>query len=80
MMKNIDLTSFFDHVYLWFTQRECKAIEIIVQEYTKKLESRISAGASKNYLGGKNFMQKQLYGLTTWKDMLRNTWKDTMNW
>ena len=57
MMKNIDLkdsTSFFDHVYLWFTQRECKSIEIIVQEYTKKLESRISDDVTENYLAGKS--------------------------
>ena len=40
MMKNIDLkesTSFFDHLFLWYTQRECKSIEIIIEEYLKML-------------------------------------------
>ena len=52
-MKNIDLkesTSFFDHLYLWGTQRECKPIETIIEEYTKMLESRISADATEKLL------------------------------
>ena len=83
-MQSLDLqesTSFFEHVYLWYTQREYKSIDIIVEEYTKMLESRISAAVTKNCLAGKkNLTQKQLHELTTWKVMLRNTWKDTMNW
>ena len=51
LVKNVDLdepTSFLDHVYLGCTQRECKPSEIIVEECTKKFESRISAGATEN--------------------------------
>ena len=48
LMKLVDLgepTSFLDHVYLGCTQRECKLNEVN-EEYTKMLESRISAGAT----------------------------------
>ena len=53
MMQNLDLqesTSFFNHVYLWYTQRECKPIDIIIEECTKMLESRISAGVTEKLL------------------------------
>ena len=46
-MKDIDLeepTSFFDHVYLGCTQRECKISDDIVANYRDILESRISVG------------------------------------
>ena len=49
LMRNVDLdepTSFLDHVKLRCTQRECKPHEIILEEYTKMFESRISAGAT----------------------------------
>ena len=49
LMNNVDLdvpTSFLDHVYLGCTQRECKSNEIIMDEYRKLIESRISAGAT----------------------------------
>ena len=49
LTKNVDLdepTSFLDHVNLGYTQRECKPNEIIVEEYRKMFESRISAGAT----------------------------------
>ena len=48
-MKNVDLdepTSFLDHIYLGCTQRECKQNDIIIEEWTKMFESRISAGAT----------------------------------
>ena len=48
-MKNVDLdepTSFLDHIYLGCAQRECKQNDIIIEEWTKMLESRISAGAT----------------------------------
>ena len=54
LMKIVDLdepTSFLDHVYLGCTQRECKPNEIIIEEYRKMLESRISAGATENLPG-----------------------------
>ena len=34
----------------------------------------------KNYRGGKSLTQKPCRGSTTWKDMLRNALRDTVNW
>ena len=48
LMKNVDLdepTSFLHHENLGCTQRECKTNEI-VEEYTKMIQSRISARAT----------------------------------
>ena len=44
-------TSFFDHVYLGCSQRECKSNGSIVEEYRKMFETRISAGATEKLLG-----------------------------
>ena len=47
-MKDVDLgqpTSFFDHVFLGCTQRECQISKDIVDNYKNMFESRISAGA-----------------------------------
>ena len=46
MWKKLMKNAFLDHVYLRCTQRECKPNEIIIEEYTKMFESRISAGAT----------------------------------
>ena len=55
MAPNIDEpTSRNDHVYLGYTQRECKPNEAIIELYKKMLESRISAGTTENYRCGKN--------------------------
>ena len=54
MMKNVDIdepTSFLNHVYFGCTQRECKPIETIIEQYTKMFESRISAGATEKMSG-----------------------------
>ena len=54
LMKSVDIdepTSFLDHVYFGCTQRECKPTEIIIEQFTKMLESRISAGATEKLLG-----------------------------
>ena len=54
LMKNVDLdepTSFLDHVYLGCTQRECKPKEIIIDEYRKMFESRVSAGETEKLPG-----------------------------
>ena len=54
MMKNVDFdepTSFFDHVYLGCTQRECKPNETIIEKYKKMFESRMSAGATEKFPG-----------------------------
>ena len=56
LMQNVDIdepTSLLDHVYLGCTERECKPNETIVEWYTKMLESRILAGATEKYWGGK---------------------------
>ena len=34
----------------------------------------------KTYQGGKSLTQKRLRGPTTWKVMLRKSWKDTASW
>ena len=39
-------TPFLDRVYLRGIQRECKSNEIIIDEYRKMFESRISAGSN----------------------------------
>ena len=47
--KEVDLgepTSFLDHVYLGFTQRQCEISKDIVDNYRTMFESRISAGAT----------------------------------
>ena len=62
MMNNVDIhepTSFLDHVHLGCTQRECKPNEIIIVQYKKMFESRISAGTKKNYWDGKTLKHKQ---------------------
>ena len=49
LMKDVDLgesTSFFDHVYLGCTQRECQISKDIVDNYRSMFESRISARAT----------------------------------
>ena len=47
--KDVDLgdpTSFFDHVHLGCTQRQCEISKDIVDKYRTMFESRISAGAT----------------------------------
>ena len=54
LMKNVDLdepTSFLDHVYLGYTQRECKPKETIIEQFTQMFEFRISAGATEKLPG-----------------------------
>ena len=53
-MKNVDLgepTSSLDHVYSGCSQRECTPNEIIIKEYKKMFETRISAGATEKLSG-----------------------------
>ena len=62
LMQNVDLgesTSFLDNVYLDCTQREWKPNEIKIEEYTKMLESRVSAGATEKLTVWENLTQKQ---------------------
>ena len=47
LVKDIDLgepTSFLDHVYLGYTQRDCQTSKDIVDNYRNMFESRMSAG------------------------------------
>ena len=50
--------SFFDHVYLWCTQRECKPNETIIEQCTKICESPRSAGRTEHYEDGRNLKHK----------------------
>ena len=51
LMKNVDLEETTSFLYLGCTQRECKPNEIIVDEYQKRFESRVSAGATETLPG-----------------------------
>ena len=56
--KEADLgepTSFLDHVYLGFTQRQCEIIKDIVDNYRAMFESRISAGGTEKLPYSENF-------------------------
>ena len=72
LMKEVDLgdpTSFFDHVYLGCTQRECQISKDSADNYRSMFESRISVRATKNYQQQKprgNLMPKRyLHGHMT---------------
>ena len=77
-MTDVDMgepTSFLDHVYLGYTQRECQISKDIVDNYRSMFETRISAGATENCKEHKprgNLMPKRFpHGPTTWKVMQR---------
>ena len=72
VLKEVDLgepTSFFDHVYLGCTQRQCETSKDIVDNYRTMFESRISVGATQKLLLGKSAVS--LRGLMTWKVMAK---------
>ena len=74
-------TLFLDHVYLGWTQRECKPNEIIVTEYTKMSETHIFCWSNwKIAREGKTSRKNSRVGLMTWKDMLKNALRDVANW
>ena len=73
-----ELTSFFDHVYLGCTQRQCEISKDIVDNYRTMFESRISAGATEKYHSRKICVF--LRGPTTWRVMKRNVWNDIVSW
>ena len=80
--KGVDLgqpTSFFDHVYLGCTQRQCQISKDIVDTYRAMFESRISAGRTEKL----PFPQKSsyfLHGLMIWRVTPRNVWSDIVSW
>ena len=62
--------------YIWDALNVNVKTNDIIIENRDMFESRISAGATENYLGGKNLLR----GPTTWKDMLKNALSDIVNW
>ena len=83
LLKSVDLdkhTSFFDHVYLGCTQRQCEPNESTVEQYKEMFESRISARATEKVLGWDKDHAKQQRGPTTWTDMPKSAWKEIANW
>ena len=83
LMKLVDLgepTSFLQHVYLGFTQRECKPNESIIDEYRKSSSRGSPRQQLKRYLVGRNLTRTRSLGLVTWKVMRRNDWNDITKW
>ena len=71
-MKDLDLgepTSFFDHVYLGCTQRECDTSKDIVDNYRSMFDSRVSAAALEKYQVQGNLTRTFPHGPMTWKGM-----------
>ena len=82
-MKDVDLgepTSFLDHVYLGCTQRECKIIKDVVDNYRDMFESRMSAGGREHF----HYSENSEANISSWSyDMeghAKNAWKDIANW
>ena len=62
LMKNVNMdepTSFFYHVYLGCTQRECTQNETIVGQYGKMFELHISVGATGKLQGWETSQAKK---------------------
>ena len=85
-MKDVDLgepTSFFDHVYLACTHRECQFSMDIADNYICSNQG-FPPGLQKNDQQqkhrGKLMPKRYLHGPMTWKAMQRNAWKDIANW
>ena len=58
VLNKVDLgepTSFFDHVFMGCTQRQCEIGKDIVDNYSTMFESRISAGATEKFPCTENF-------------------------
>ena len=78
--KEVDLgepTSFFDHVHLACTQRQCE-IKDIVDNHRTMFESRISARATVKLPCSENLRISSWS--VTWKGMSRNVWNDIVSW
>ena len=79
--KEVDLgdpTSFFDHVYLGCTQRQCKISNDIVDKYRTMFDSRISAGGTEKLPFPQNLSISS--GRVIWRVMQRNVWSDIVSW
>ena len=81
LKKEVDLgepTSFFDHVYLGCTQRQCEISKDIVDNYRTMFESRISAVGAEKLPFPQN--TRIFHGLMTWLVMQRSVWNDIVSW
>ena len=69
LLKGVDLdelASFFDHLYLGCTQRECEPNERMVEKYKKACSCRVILLEQRTYYqDGSNITQKQQHGPTT---------------
>ena len=73
-------TSFFDHVYLGCTQRECETSKDIVDNYRNIFDSRISAGGKEKLpCSGKLGADISSCPMIC-KVMQRNVWSDIASW
>ena len=75
--KDVDLgepTSFFDHVYLGFTQRQCEISKDTVDITEPCLNRESPRGELKSFRTLRIFVL--LHGLMIWKVMRRNVWCD----
>ena len=66
LMRHVDLgepTSFLDHDYLGCSQRDCATNHNVVDNSRSMYESRISAGATENFLAQGDLMRTYLHGL-----------------
>ena len=59
--KEVDPTSFFDHVFLGCVQRQCERSKDIVDNYRTMFESRISTGGMKKLPYFENFRISSWY-------------------
>ena len=81
LSKEVDIgepTSFLDHVYLGYTQRQCEISKNIVDNYITMFESRISAGGVEKLPFPQFFVF--LHGVMTWLVMQRIVWNDIVSW
>ena len=68
-MKDVDLgvpTSFFDHVYLGCTQRECQISKDIVDNYRSMFGSRIAAGTTEKLPATKSTVKPDAETISSW--------------
>ena len=79
--KEVDLgepTSFLDHVYLGYTQRQCEISKDIVDNYRTMFESRISEGGVEKLPSCQNLRISSWF--LTWLVMQRSVWNDIVSW
>ena len=55
-------------------------MKILLSNTEKCLNHECLLEQLRNYQGGNNLTLKQLRGLTTWKNMLKNVWRDIASW